>query len=167
MLFRSNCIIQMNYEHVKKVAKICHFVGAGLLVFMAIMEFTKGSFNVGEFFLNVYYILFGILIALVEIGFERVMKHFYFMKFSFGKAFFAVFIAILCFGSTYWARILCGVFFSAACVGFVIIGFFFRAQELAEINENQPNADPAKPQTDGETAKPTSTSKAPDRKSVV
>eukprot|EP00826_Nyctotherus_ovalis_P000538 TRINITY_DN0_c699_g1_i2.p1 TRINITY_DN0_c699_g1~~TRINITY_DN0_c699_g1_i2.p1 ORF type:complete len:167 (+),score=50.80 TRINITY_DN0_c699_g1_i2:37-501(+) len=144
----------MDYEKIKKVVKICHFVGAGLLLFLGIAEFTRIDVFSGDFFLNLYFILFGGLIVFTELGFSFVFEYFYFMKFSFGKCFFAGFIAIITFGSTYWVRLLTAIFFTVACFGFLILGIFYGKKELAdeEGGEAKPNAPENKPAA--ETNKP-------------
>ena len=118
----------IEYSTVKFVARICHFVGAGLLLLLGIMEFARLDFIATTFFMNIYYILFGIVIVLTELGFQRVIDNFYFMRFYFGKSFFCGFIGILCFGSSYWVRLLTAIFFVVACIAFLILGFFYRKE---------------------------------------
>lgn len=122
----------MDYEKLKKIVKVCHFVGAGLLLFVGIAEFVRMNAFSGDFFLNVYFILFGGLIVLTELGFSFVFDFFYFMRFSLGKAFFAGFIAILSYGSTYWPRLLTAIFFTVAFVGFLILGIVYWKKERDE-----------------------------------
>ena len=148
----------MNYEKIKKVAKICHLVGAALLLLVGISEFFRVDVFRGDFFLNIYFILFAGLIVLVEFDFKIAFEYFYFMKFSFGKSLFAGFIALLCFGSSYWIRILVGVFFCVACIGFLIMGASFGKNEKDEA-ESQSN-----PSTVSSTSKPEDAPKASDPK---
>ena len=118
------------YSKIKMIVKICHLVGAGLLLLLGISELTKVTGFNSDLFLNIYFILFGAIIALVEFNIEFIFTCVYFMKFSFGKSLFAGFIAILSYGSTYWIRLLTAIFFTVACIGFLILGIFYSKKEM-------------------------------------
>ena len=133
----------MDYDCVGKIARFSHFVGALMLFAMAILKFTQMNFTNSEFVIDIYYILFGILIVLIEFGIQKVIDQFYFMNYSFGKALFSGFIATLCYGTSYWAQLIVAIFFTVACAGFLLLGFMFNSQEQQNV---QKSPDPAKPE---------------------
>jgi len=119
----------VDYEKVRKVAIVCHFIGAGLLFLTSILRFVSFNFTSTEFILSIYYILFGAIIILTELGYQRILEQFYFLNFSFGKAGFSLFIATLLFNLSNWFQILVSIFFLVAGLGFLIIGCFFMSEE--------------------------------------
>ncbi len=129
-----------NYDSVKRVARICHFVGAVLLFLMSIVRFSQLNFTSTEFILCVYYIFFGVLIIFVELGFEFITSKFFFMNYSFGKALFAGFVATLCYGTSYWVQLAVAIFFTVACLGFLVMGFMFTSQEAENVKPKDPAA---------------------------
>ena len=131
----------LNYEKIKKVAKYSHFVGAGLLFITSVMRLFTLNFKAIEVLLSIYYVLFGLIIIMSELKYQRVLTHFYFMNFSFGKAIFAGFIATMVF-SFEWIQLATFVFFLVACCGFIVLGVLFSKQEIAEVTESPSSVPP-------------------------
>ncbi len=151
ILNRSRTYLQIKvtmvaYELIRKIARICHFVGAVILFLMAGYRFIKFDFTSTEFILCVYYVLFGLLIIFTELGFQFMIKHFFFMNYSFGKALFAAFVATLCYGTSYWVQLAVAIFFTVACAGFLVMGFIYTSEENEAAKANSPDADPKDPQ---------------------
>lgn len=94
------------------------------LIFLGIYELANFDFDeLREFFLWIYYILFGIIVCLIEMPFERLMSWFYFLKFYFGKGVFFLFLGSITFDwDPYYYLIISLVFF---CTGvmYLILSF--------------------------------------------
>lgn len=121
----------VDYEKVKRAAKLCHFAGAGLLFVTSIMRIISLSFNGLDFLLSLYYIFFGLIIVGTELRMPKVLTYFYFMNFSFGKAIFAGFVATIVFSSDI-IQIATFVFFLVACCGFIVLGALFTKKEMED-----------------------------------
>ena len=142
----------MSYEAIKKVAAICHIVGAGLLVIMSVINFAQFNFTSIDFVLTIYYILFGAIIVFCELGINFVLKNFYFMNFFLGRAIFCTFVACITFQTDYWLKILISVFFIVAAVCFVFLGFCYSAEEATIEEKNPPRQQAVEMQPAGQPA---------------
>ena len=131
----------MSYETVKKVAQIWHGVGAILLFVTSILKIAQFNINQAiDYIMTAYYILFGILIVLIEFGVPKVLQVFYFMNFSFGKALSCAFIATMTFNLHDTMQLITTIFFFIAALGFLIIGFCFCGKEAEEAAKNAPQS---------------------------
>jgi hypothetical protein len=82
-------------EYVLKTVTILCGVG---LVFLGIIELINYDFDgFRGFFLDVYYVLFGILLCLSELPCDGIISCFFFLKFYFGKFLFCLFLATITF----------------------------------------------------------------------
>ena len=71
--------------------------GVGLIALGIVKFATFGIGDVRGFFLTIYYILFGILVCFSEMPCDRLLKHFYFLKFYLGKGLFFLFLGTITF----------------------------------------------------------------------
>jgi hypothetical protein len=89
-----------DYQFVRKWAKIVTYCCAGGIAGLAISRFITFT-NVSspiQYIINIYLMYFinnfsrllGILLAICEFEWEPIIKHFHFIKFFFGKAFYVV-----------------------------------------------------------------------------
>ena len=73
--------------------------------------------------------LLGVLFILCEIEWEKVLSHFNFLRYYLGKAFFCLFLGLLCFNKDKWFTILVGIIFWVVCAIYIILGVVFFNQE--------------------------------------
>ena len=129
----------MEYNTIRMVAKLMNYGGAILLFVTSIMKFLTFNFMKTEFILNLYYILFGLIIFAVELGIRPVLTQFYFMNFSFGKALFAGFVGSITFTISYWLQTVLSSFFFAACLFFFILGCVCHKAESEDLSKRIPS----------------------------
>ncbi len=145
-------MVQFNYPCLIKFSKFFHAAGAVLLFVISIIKFAQFNFQTTEFILTIYYIFFGILIILVELGLGRVLDNFHFMRFAFGKMLFAIFMAGITFTLSYWLQAIVSVFFMIAAVFFGMIGCCYYKEEK-EIAEDHPGSEPKSKENPDQRAK--------------
>ncbi len=135
----------VDYAKVRQFTVFVHCIGSVLLFITSISRFFQLDFSSTTFVLSIYYIGFGVLIILSELRIERVLRHFYFMNFSFGKAVFAGFVATLTFSLSLF-QLVVGSFFIVACGGFLILGFIYTRQEAKDaVPKPRPSSAAEKP----------------------
>ena len=80
------------------VLRVITFLCGIALIILGIIGFVTFSFSgVRGFFLNVYYILFGILVCFSEMPCEKLLSCFFFLRFYLGKALFFLFLGSITF----------------------------------------------------------------------
>ena len=136
----------VDYARVRMIVKFAHIAGAILLFVIAVIQFAQLNFSQMKFIMLIYYILFGILIILIELGFGAVLRYFYFMYYSWGKAVFAFFVATLIFTKDQWWQLASSIIFFIAAAGFIVLGFVYRSEEAEEAAKHLP------PPKEGEAA---------------
>lgn len=111
---------QQNDDRFKYLLRIVTFGCGVALIALGIVKFASFSISgVRDFFLTIYYILFGLLVCLSEMPCERLMSCFFFLKFYIGKALFFLFLGTIAFS---WSSIY---YLIISIVFFVASGFYF------------------------------------------
>lgn len=122
--------------------RVLTFLCGVALIALGIVKFI--SMSIGgprDFFLTVYYILFGILVCFSEMPCDKLMSCFFFLKYYIGKALFFLFLGTITFRWTpVYFLVIAVVMFSAS--GFYFVLFFTCAQEKVgkPKSENQENS---------------------------
>ncbi|OMJ86422.1 hypothetical protein SteCoe_12085 [Stentor coeruleus] len=109
--------------------RVLTFACGVALIALGIVKFI--SMSIGgprDFFLTVYYILFGILVCFSEMPCDRLMSCFFFLKYYIGKALFFLFLGTITFRWTpVYFLVISIVMFCAS--GFYFVLFFTCSQE--------------------------------------
>jgi hypothetical protein len=112
---------EINDIKLSTILKILAFLCGIALIAIGITNFSTFSItDPVEFFLSIYYILFGILVCLSELPFQKILFFFSFLKTFFGKAVFLLFLGTLIFDYAVWWHILVAI-----CLWCVAICYFF------------------------------------------
>ncbi len=107
-----------------------------LLVILSIVRIIKiteaRTFTL--YVMTIYFVLFGLVILLVELGLKPIKRTFYFLNFAWGKAIFDFFIACMSlstgfYGTTSMITIPVAIVFFLGCLFFIIISIFYREEE--------------------------------------
>lgn len=81
-----------DYEFIRKWTKILTYLSALIIIGLGIAKF----FNITQlmqpidYIVNVYLIFLGIVLIACELGWERVLKHFNFMRYFLGKSMYVL-----------------------------------------------------------------------------
>ena len=70
-----------------------------------------------------------------ELGFEKIRKHFNFLRFFFGKAFFCLFLGLMCFNRHKWFSWACSVLFFISAFFYIMLSVTFMKDERKKLNE--------------------------------
>ena len=70
-----------------------------------------------------------------ELGFEKIRKHFNFLRFFFGKGFFCLFLGLMCFNRHKWFSWACSVLFFISAFFYIMLSITFRRNERKKLNE--------------------------------
>ena len=80
-----------DYEKMRKWSKILTFIAGAGLITMGIVRFiTSLLSNPIYYVINIYLIIFGITAIATEFQWDFILKHFNFMRYYFGKAFYFI-----------------------------------------------------------------------------
>ena len=114
-----------DYEFVRKWSKIFTYGCSGAIVALGMAKFfnVTNVMNPIDYIVNVYLLFLGLVLFTCECGWERILKYFNFLRYFFGKAFYVIFVGLLCFNQNYWFQILVSVFLFSAAVLYIILGF--------------------------------------------
>ena len=108
----ANCAA-VNMEWIKSWARAFQFIGAILLVLLAIMRFvTLSIVNPPAFILTLYYFVFAALLIVAEFQIKFIMKYFHFLYYGWGKSVLDFFLF------TIWFDTSVNAFFPSS--GFII-----------------------------------------------
>ncbi len=130
----------------KSMATGCQYLGAALLFYLGISRIFTLSFLANNVVLSLYYILFGAIILMGELGFGIISRKFHFLDRNFGKAFFALFIATFTFTISYWVQLGVSLFFLVAGGCFVVLGFTSPAEETTSDPAREEDKKKAEPE---------------------
>ncbi|CAG9324135.1 unnamed protein product [Blepharisma stoltei] len=115
---------EINDVKISTALKITSLISGLALAVLAIYKFSAlGIFNARDFFLTIYYIIFGILLALSEMPCKVLMSCVSFLGFYIGKALFCLFLGTIVFDTgnafflvlaiVFWVEGI--MYFSLAC----------------------------------------------------
>ena len=83
------------------------------------------------------------IFILYELGIKKVMKYFNFLGFFMGKAFFCIFLGLMCFNRNKWFSWACSVLFFISGIFYICLSVTFWREEKAKfrniMNENVPS----------------------------
>ena len=120
-----------------RIIAVC--CGVALSVLGVLKFFSFSSMGVRGFFLGFYYVIFGIIVCLSELRWERLLNWFFFLRFYLGKAVFFLFLATLIFT---WSEIY---YLVISIVFFVVSGMYFillctsNNKDYSGTEANEPN----------------------------
>ena len=83
--------------------------------------------------------LLAIIFILCELNLQKVKRHFNFLGFFFGKAFYCLFLGMMCFDKYRWFSWACSVLFYISCAFYIALGFIFLGDEKSKFNEIKNN----------------------------
>lgn len=94
---------ELNNVRLSTALKVAAFVSGIALVAIALQKFATWSIaDPADFFLTCYYVIFGVLVCLAELPFERLLDFFAFLGFFIGRALFLLFLGTLVFTWNPW-----------------------------------------------------------------
>lgn len=70
-----------------------------------------------------------------ELGIEKIRKHFNFLRFFFGKAFYCLFLGLMCFNRHKWFSWACSVLFFISAFFYLMLSITFIKDEKRKLNE--------------------------------
>lgn len=116
--------------------------GSGIsLIILGLLKFI--TFSIGsprDFFLTIYYILFGILVCLSEMPCKKLMSCFNFLNFYIGKAIFFLFLGTITFT---WTPVF---YLIISLIMFLASGFYlFLFISCSKKEEEQPKSEKQEP----------------------
>ncbi|EME27598.1 hypothetical protein Gasu2_40240 [Galdieria sulphuraria] len=130
----------------RSVLSILCIISAGVIGAVGVVCFIFCSINPRNVIINIYLIIFAVLIILSELGFSFLLKRFSFLDTFFGRGVFYIFVGLLAV-DTHWFQILAGVFVAAYGLVLVFMSFFvdsklskspFSRQDNTQSNESHP-----------------------------
>lgn len=125
------------------ILKILIVVCGICLIGIALHKFV--AFDIGnpvDFFLAIYYILFGVLLMLCEMPFNWIIKHFSFLGYYIGRGIFLLFLGTLIFDVRIWWYIMIACFMFLTAVIYILIGTTCKAnitqqEEILELHSRR------------------------------
>ncbi|CAG9335457.1 unnamed protein product [Blepharisma stoltei] len=108
--------------NISVAAKVAAFLCGFGLIAIAIQKLV--TFNIldgRDFFLTLYYLIFGGMAIASEVRWNKILVPFYFLKYCLGKGAFFLFVATIIFDVHYWWFILMSVLFFLTSVFYFII----------------------------------------------
>eukprot|EP00871_Galdieria_phlegrea_P002963 jgi/Galph1/3668/GphlegSOOS_G2346.1 len=136
----------------RSVLSILCIVSAGVIGAVGIVCFIFCSINPRNVIINIYLIIFAVLIIFSELGFSFLLKRFAFLDTFFGRGIFYIFVGLLAI-DTHWFQILAGVFVSVYGAVLVLMSFFLDSsttkspfsKQQGNTNESTTSTDHAAP----------------------
>jgi hypothetical protein len=111
---------EINDIKLSTILKILAFLCGIALIAIGITKFSTFAItDPVDFFLSIYYILFGVLVCFSELPFQKILFFFSFLKTFIGKAVFLLFLGTLIFDNAVWWHILVAI-----CLWCVAICYF-------------------------------------------
>ena len=107
--------------------KILFFGGAiGLIVIAALRFSTLSTESIHQAFLNFFYLIFGIVIVLAMLNFQKITKQIRFINYNWGKCLFCLFLSTLSYSGTDepFVQYLVAVYFLICCLCFAALSYF-------------------------------------------
>jgi hypothetical protein len=128
----------IEYEKALKFSRLFNIIGAaslGVISFFRVLSF--GVTDLRGYIMTFYYLIFGLLLLLIECRPDRIMKHFHFLHFSLGRGFFALFIGGLCISTEISpaVHIIVAVFFIMAAVLYFVLACCFKEKERERVEK--------------------------------
>lgn len=118
------------------ILKIVSFVSGIALIILGIVKFTTFSIGgVRDFFLTIYYILFGILVCLVEMPCERLLSCFFFLKYYIGKSLFFLFLGTITFTWSPFYYLIISIIFLVDAGFYFLLFITCKARDFNSDNE--------------------------------
>ena len=75
------------------------------------------------------------IFILYETGVKKVMQHFNFLGFFFGKSFFCLFLGLMCFNRHKWFSWVCSILFFISAFFYLMLGIAFRKEEMSKLKK--------------------------------
>lgn len=109
----ASCIKAAQIEKVMNLIRVCNIINGGLLIFSGVWGYIYITDAVYIFYLASYVGLFGLMVIAFELRWKKVenrmRRNFGFMFSPYGRTFFFVFAATLCWGIDLWLPIIVGI----------------------------------------------------------
>lgn len=149
---------EINDVKLSTLLKILAFLCGIALIAIGITKFTTLQIaDPVDFFLSIYYILFGVLVCFSELPFQRILYFFSFLKTFIGKAVFLLFLGTLVFDTIWWHILVAIVLWGVAICYFILAcACKSKLQEPQEKKEGAANEQPNQPNQSSEANKPLS-----------
>lgn len=136
---------EINDVKLSTLLKILAFLCGIALMAIGITKFAM--FQISDpvdFFLSIYYILFGILLCLSELPFQRILFFFSFLKTFIGKAIFLLFLGTLIFDTGVWWHILVAIIMWCVAGCYFVLAFACKSKlrEPEEVKSSESGGQP-------------------------
>mmetsp|Transcript_25801 Transcript_25801/g.45479 ORF Transcript_25801/g.45479 Transcript_25801/m.45479 type:complete len:194 (-) Transcript_25801:1398-1979(-) len=106
------------------ILKILAFLCGIALMAIGITKFTTFAISDPvDFFLSIYYILFGVLVCFSELPFQKILYFFSFLKTFIGKAIFLLFLGTLVFDNAVWWHVLVAIVMWCVAICYFVLAF--------------------------------------------
>ena len=145
-----------NIDCIKSWARAFQFIGAVLLVILALVRFIDGALtDPPTFILTFYYLVFAVLLVVAEFQIKMVMQFFHFLYYSWGKAVLDFFLFTITFDTDIVPlfQIPVAIFFLIASIMFLIIAFACKRNAPADEAKAKQNEQEEKKKADAEANK--------------
>lgn len=120
---------------------IVFLAGVGLAVLGGVSLWEFDFSEPADFFLSLYYILFGVLCILMELPWERTLTFFAFLKYCLGKSLFLLFCGTLVFDLDVWYRLIVGILLIVAGCIYLILTITC-GNRIVDKSEKEPEQKP-------------------------
>lgn len=115
--------------------------GAVGLIIIAVLKFVLiGSSSFEDCVLGLYYLLFGIVTGLIQLGFKKINNMFRFINYHWGECIYSFFLASLSFSSDdsdVFIQIIVSVYFMICGIAFLILCFWDRENDRAQAKKDE------------------------------